>query len=311
MSRKIDRLLLVLFLTVGAACASYAGWRDLVDNVHAGTSSLNPLVGLGEGVVRLLFIALSAFIIARGAGRHEEPAPAVRHPRLEVMVIGLYLLWLGLIFTAQVRRLDFSRLAVGYPWLAQFLRNDVAGPLIARLGWEGWTAARLNNLTVNIATQLLVPLLIFLAWGYGARPLGFRLRGWWLALPLAIPTLLLQLAGGGLAVNPARFPAAFLFNLGISGLPEELWARSLLQTRLERILGGALRGAIVAAVIFGLMHAPAHVRNYGSDWPRVLAACLGRQALIGFAFGYLWLKTRSLAPGALWHAFGNTIGAGW
>jgi len=310
MTRKIDRLLLIFFLIVGAACASYAGWRDLADGARAGTSSLNPLLGLGEGVARLLFVALSVFIIARGTRGRDEPAPGVRHPWPEVVVIGLYLLWLGLIFTAQVRRLDFSRLALGYPWLAQFLRNDVAGPLIARLGWEGWAAARLNNLTVNIVTQLVIPLLIFLALGYGARALGFRLRSWWLALPLAVPTLLLQLAGGGLAVNPVRFPASFLFNLGINGLPEEFWARSLLQTRLERILGSALRGTIVAAVAFGLMHAPAHVRDYGSDWPRVLAACLGRQGLIGFTFGYLWLKTRSLAPGALWHAFGNTIGAG-
>ncbi len=310
MTRKIDRLFLIIFLTVGAVCASYAGWRDLVDSARAGTFPFNPLLGLVEGALRLLFTALSVFIIARGMRSREEPAPAIRHPWPEMVIIGLYLLWLGLIFTVQVRRLDFSRFALGYPWLAQFLRDDVAGPLIAHLGWEGWAAARLNILTVNIVTQLLIPLLIFLALGYGARALGFRLRGWWLVLPLTVPTLLLQVAGGGLAINLARFPAAFLFNLGISGLPEEFWARSLLQTRLERILGSALRGAIVAAVVFGLMHAPAHVRNYGSDWLRVLAACLGRQALVGFVFGYLWLKTRSLAPGALWHAFGNTIGSG-
>ncbi|MCC7352934.1 MAG: CPBP family intramembrane metalloprotease [Anaerolineae bacterium] len=310
MAQRIDRLLLIVFLAVGTLCASYVGWRDVAANVRAGTSSLNPLIGLGEGPARLLFITISAFIIARGVGRREEPAPAVRRPWPELAIIGVYLLWLGLIFTAQVRRLDFSRFAPGYSWLAAFLRDGVAEPLTTRLGWEGWAAARLNNLTQNVVTQLLIPLLIFLALGYGARALGFRLRGWWLALPLAIPTMLLQLAGGSFALNPARFPAAFLFNLGISGLPEEFWARSLLQTRLEHGLGSALRGAVIAAIVFGLMHLPAHVRNYGSDWPRVIAACLGRQALSGFVFGYLWLKTRSLAPGALWHAFGNTIGSG-
>ena len=306
----VDRLLLILFLGAGALCASYAGWRDLSDVAQGGTAPSALPLGLLEGPARLWYVGLSALVVRSLARERTEPGLPVRRPGPELALVGLYVFWLGLVFTSQVRRLDFSRFALGYPWLVMHVRQDVVGPLASWLGWEGWAVARLNTFAVHLVTQIALPLLVFLMLGYRPRELGLRLKGWWLALPLAILAFLMRWLADGSPIPPARFLPAFLFNLGIGGLPEEFWARGLMQTRLERVLKGAWRGALVAAALYGLMHAPAYVRAYGSDWPRVLAACLGRQGLMGVAFGYLWLRTRSLAPGALWRAFADAIGSG-
>lgn len=286
--------LLWVFLLVGGIAASYTGWREL------------GVVGLTQGPLRLAYLSLSVWIIQRLTQGHSVSAPQVRRPWLEVVILALYLLWIGLIFSQQVRRLDFSHYAPGYSMMAQFIRHNVAGPLVATLGWEGWYAARLNALFLNLTTQVLIPLIPFLLLGYRLRSLGFRGQWWWLALPLSIVTLMFTVLAGG-SIPWTRVPVAFLFNLGILGLSGEFWARGLLQTRLERLLSHPLHGAVIAALIFGLMNVPANVRLHGSDWPLVVALCIGPQALVGFGLGYLWMKTRSLAPGALWHAFGGSL----
>jgi len=286
--------LLWLFLLVGGVAASYAGWREL------------GVIGLAQGPLRLAHLGLSVWIIQRLTQGQSEPDPQVRRLWPEIVILTLYLLWLALIFSQQVRRLDFSHYAPGYSMMVQFLRHNVAGPLISAFGWEGWNAARLNALLLNLTTQMLIPLIPFLLLGYGLRSLGFRSRWWWLALPLSLVTLLFTIVAGGI-ITWTRLPIAFLFNLGISGLTGEFWARGLLQTRLERVLNHPLHGAVLAALIFGLMNVPANMRLHGSDWPLVIALCIGPQALVGFGLGYLWLKTRSLAPGALWQAFGGSL----
>lgn len=79
------------------------------------------------------------------------------------------------------------------------------------------------------------------------------------------------------------------------GLVEEVIFRSILQTRLEIVLGNKT-GLIVTSILFGLMHS-----GYGSI-NEVLYT-----SFVGFVIGYLFYRTRSLPLVTMIHGFINVF----
>lgn len=77
-----------------------------------------------------------------------------------------------------------------------------------------------------------------------------------------------------------------------TAVPEEFLFRGLIQNALERLLGRA--GLPVAAVIFGLAHLP--------DRRYVLLATLA-----GFAYGWVYIRTRRITASAVTHALVDWI----
>jgi membrane protease YdiL (CAAX protease family) len=76
---------------------------------------------------------------------------------------------------------------------------------------------------------------------------------------------------------------------------EEMIFRSVLQTRLEIVLGGR-EALIVTSILFGLMHS-----GYGSIYEIFYIT------LVGAVIGYLYYGTRSLPLVALIHGFMNVF----
>ena len=103
-------------------------------------------------------------------------------------------------------------------------------------------------------------------------------------------------------------PAALIENTGILnvvlivtvmlvfvGVVEELIFRSILQTRLEEMLG-LKYGLLLSAVIFGIMHA-----SYGTIYEILLAG------IFGIIVGYIFQKTRSLPFIVAIHGTANVL----
>jgi len=83
-------------------------------------------------------------------------------------------------------------------------------------------------------------------------------------------------------------------------LPEELFFRVYLQTRLEKLMpiGWAI---LIQAFLFGLVHIPMNAIGLGWGWgflPHFAGQTLVINGLIG---GYLWYKTRNLPVLVLYH----------
>lgn len=151
---------------------------------------------------------------------------------------------------------------------------------------------------INAYVFLAIPLIVLLPLSR-PRDLGFR-------MPAAPPGLLIgfvALFAYALAAQthgPLEMRlfagAAALFG---AGLPEEFLYRAVIQTRLEAVLKSPVRAIIITSLLFGGVHLVAHERD-GILWQ--LTNAFGMKALLGFVFGHLYYRTRSLWPGTLLHA---------
>jgi membrane protease YdiL (CAAX protease family) len=100
-----------------------------------------------------------------------------------------------------------------------------------------------------------------------------------------------------------------LYGIGIlvNALPEELFFRGLLLPRLERAFGDSLNALVVSALLFNALHVPIEISRGVSP----LMALLGILSIgypSGLIWGYVYLRTRSIVPGALWHAANGQLG---
>jgi membrane protease YdiL (CAAX protease family) len=116
------------------------------------------------------------------------------------------------------------------------------------------------------------------------------------AAVLAIPGIAIGLGSGFLTWHPRMTPASttlapFAIYLA-TALPEEFLFRGLIQNSLERLLGRA--GLPMAAIVFGLAHLP--------DPRYVLLATLA-----GFAYGWVYIRTRRITASAVTHAMVDWI----
>ncbi|MGD2147143.1 MAG: CPBP family intramembrane metalloprotease [Anaerolineae bacterium] len=88
------------------------------------------------------------------------------------------------------------------------------------------------------------------------------------------------------------------------GVAEEVFFRGYLTERLCQWLGN-LRGLLLGGIIFGLAHIVSRVSQHGLAYPRQ-DALLGLQtSLGGLLFGFIYLRSRSIVPGAILHLATN------
>ena len=186
--------------------------------------------------------------------------------------------------------------------------------------------------------MVLLPALLFLGLGVGIReilPPGSAFVGGrreWLALAiLCALVLVLQFTVGRgpkqIALLQAEWgwapwqlalvaPLALAWMTLEAGLTEEFLFRALLQTRLEAWLRNRTAAILAMAVLFGLAHAPGYVLRGGHaaegmafapDPLTATAYAIVVVSPIGFMFGVLWTRTRSLGLVVLLHGFTDLV----
>jgi membrane protease YdiL (CAAX protease family) len=97
--------------------------------------------------------------------------------------------------------------------------------------------------------------------------------------------------------------------LYLVGLPEEVYYRGYLQTRLGAWLGDKA-GYGLAALLFGLGHVISRVQDYGVGYLGP-ALAVGAGALVGgLVFGLPLLRTKSIYPSVVAHIATNMFAAG-
>ena len=267
------------------------------------------LVGYGTrflvaSLANLVLLALYAAVINAATGQARPRSLPVQRPRLECALLALYLVFL---LARGLARLGELHLGGAAPWLRQADAVVLSALATATqyLPVTAGEAARWQAALGDLFWLLLVPGLGFLALGYRPTALGFRLDLWWVGLVLlalgAWPELAALASGGAPAwprTSGVAVAAAFL-----AGLAAEFFFRALLLTRLEA-LGLRDGSAIVATVLlYSLLQVPAQLAAQGYDL--ILAAAglvVTAGATAGLAWSYLFLRTKSLAPGTLWHA---------
>ncbi len=160
------------------------------------------------------------------------------------------------------------------------------------------TLAILMALSTGVAAFVLVRRLdgvgYFVGWGRGFTE-NFALH-FVIFAAMAIP---LGMAIGFLKWGPSlerarHSPLTVLGILFFTAWPEEFLFRGLLQNLLSATLKNQWLGLIIAAMIFGFSHI---VHAPFPNWKYVLLATIA-----GLFYGHVWMRTRSLLPGAFVHA---------
>ncbi|MHB8100649.1 MAG: CPBP family intramembrane glutamic endopeptidase [Methanosarcina sp.] len=140
--------------------------------------------------------------------------------------------------------------------------------------------------------------------GFTRMQLGITFKKMWLYVPFSILLGLLLAEGEYLIIRTnSLIPDLSIFNLMMLsivmiffvGLVEEIIFRSILQNRLEMMLGNQA-GLIFTSVLFGLMHS-----GYGNVYEVIYAS------FVGLLIGYLFYRTRSLPLAVMIHGSINVF----
>jgi len=260
---------------------------------------------LSEAIAAFIVLGLVFPALAWLCTRHVQILPlTVRRPHIESPILVGYLLVLACV------------IVYGFG-------------LIGRISDEPLHS--LVILAVKLLAFVAVPAALIAAAGsYRLKelmPFSLRWRDLRPALWMSVAALLMQaLIGRGLrdlrlAHPPAGLvliaaPLAFVWLIAEVGVVEEFFFRLLLQERLAASLHSSWGGLVLAALLFGLVHAPgfylrpAATQEALGPHPSLLMAIgysIVITSLAGLFLGVLWMRTRNFAVIAIVHAAGDLL----
>lgn len=230
----------------------------------------------------------------------------------------LFAVWLGAFVTDLVVILR-PRVAIGFPVKKPVWKELTAILVCTSLGlvflgirfsslWtslHGTPRVAAGSLVV-FAYPIALALVYLLGFRYRPSQLGVNLHYWY--LPLFI-----HLIVGGItliaAPEKSHWHAAFaefgalnlLFTSIVCAALSEEFLRMLLQTRLGEALRNKGLGFVLATFIWAAMHLPVTAQGSWSDFRHLLFGGMWTITPIGFLWGYMTHRTKSLLPAVLVH----------
>jgi uncharacterized protein len=252
-----------------------------------------------------------------------------------LVVLGLVLPALSLFAT---RRVPTRPYVVLRPVLETAILIGYLAVVIVVLVWGFDGVARIKTeplhsvilLGVKLATFVVVPGTLWLASGYKLEELAPVSLTWSALRPalwMSLAILLVQslLGRGPHDIHSAHFPAwviavaaplSFAWLLIEVGIVEEFFFRVLLQERLAALLRSSWGGLVLAALLFGLVHAPGfYLRTAATQealgpHPSLIMAIgysIVITSLAGLFLGVLWMRTRNFAVIVIVHAAADLL----
>ena len=197
---------------------------------------------------------------------------------------GLHTTW-----AADLRQAGVPRLVAGKAVVAA-----LAVPLLLLPTLVAAAAFRVKprdiGLTASRKDLLLGTVLVLIAIGVGlgAVAAGLNPGLMWQSAPLPTVT------------------AAIAFQSLINGVPEELAYRGVIFSRLMPWLGRPGNSLAVSSMLFGLSHVPMYIASGNSLGLSLAIALFGLGE--GLVLGYVFYRTRSIWPGAIWHTSITGVG---
>jgi membrane protease YdiL (CAAX protease family) len=189
---------------------------------------------------------------------------------------------------------------LGHTWAAALKEAGV--PSLA--------ASKAANAAIAVPLLLLPTLVAVAVFRFRAAEVGLTAtpRDLLLGVALAVIGIALGLGaiatGGhpGLMWESAPVPAvaaAILIQSLINGFPEELAYRGVIFSRLMPWLGRPGNSLAISSMVFGLSHVPSYL---AAGVSLGLALAIGLFGLVpGLLLGFVFYRTRSIWPGAIWH----------
>jgi membrane protease YdiL (CAAX protease family) len=278
--------------------------------VYAAINMLGVVFAFGPSSVPINVVLLVVYVSVINFATKDRPmaAKAVHRSDARSRDIGL---------AVTVAVLQFAGVAIF--WFVIF-RSGLVQAWAADLrvaGVPSLVASKAANAAIAIPLLLLPTLVAVAVFRFRAAEVGLTAtpRDLLLGVVLAVIGIALGLgavaAGGhpGLMWESAPLPAvtaAIALQSLINGIPEEFAFRGVIFSRLMPWLGRPGNSLAVTTMVFGLFHVPMLVAGGESLW---LAAAIGFFGLLpGLLLGYVFYRTRSMWPGAIWHTSFSGVG---
>ena len=278
--------------------------------VYAGMNMLAGVFEFGPASVPINLILLVVYVSVIHFATRDRPAAVtgVHRPEARSRDIG---------FAVMVAVLQFAGATMF--WFVIF-PSGLAHTLPADLraaGVPSLIAAKAANAAIAVPLLLLPTLVAVVAFRFRAGEVGLTAtpRDLLLGVVLAVTGIALGLGaiatGGhpGLMWELAPVPvvtAAFAIQALINGIPEELAYRGVIFSRLMPWLGRPGNSLVISSMVFGLFHVPMYLAVGISLGLALAIALFG--LLPGLLLGYVFYRTRSIWPGAIWHTSIATVG---
>ncbi len=253
-----------------------------------------------------------------------------------LIILGLALPALSLFATRSVRALPY---VVVRPFSESAFLLSYLAVIAVILVWGFGGLSHITSepahtivvLALKVAMFVVIPAVALLVFGgYKLRELAPVSLTWSALKPalwMSFAVLLMQMVlGRGLQdIHRAHLPAwvivaaaplAFVWLVIEVGVVEEFFFRTLLQERLAAVLHSPAAGLLLAALLFGLVHAPGlYLRPAATQeaiglHPRLMLAVgysIVLTSLAGLFIGVLWMRTKNFAVVVLVHAAGDLL----
>jgi membrane protease YdiL (CAAX protease family) len=265
-------------------------------------------IGILVGVLACLVPALLAGIVFLFTKNYEAPEIDIKKPKFKLTVLIIYFLFLEIASTHGINGLNLSQHIPGSEALTRFFSTQLLQFLQHSFQMSGETAEGISGAVSQLILLVLIPLAVFkMIFKYRYRDMGISIRFWWLGVILMLIYTCTEFTGSLIFFGSAYLNRAFLldfaFMLAYAGITEEFFFRGLMQPHFEKLSKNKLNGVVLTSIVFALAHVPIRIHMIGFEPLLVLTSCLGIPAIGALFAGYLYLKTRSLAPGALIHAW--------
>ncbi|TYP57680.1 CPBP family intramembrane glutamic endopeptidase [Thermosediminibacter litoriperuensis] len=272
------------------------------------TFGLQGFQGLFIGLINLFLLLIWALII-RIMTEDSPEQVKLKNPKLELsigVILVIYNIIMAIFVHLNGEYIFNNKLHISiYRFLQNsFLFNDLGYMELIKL------CVSIINAGLNTIIITLPFLLVFKLMGYKYKEIGFRGGYWELTIVLLGLSLLLGIYEGLYKeIDYKLLVFSYIIRIFINGLPEELFYRGFLLPRLEVILKNSLNALVISSIIFSAVHVPSWVIKYNhSLWHAFLDIFSFGYQSHSLILGYLYLRTRSVIPGILWHASVGILG---
>jgi membrane protease YdiL (CAAX protease family) len=191
-------------------------------------------------------------------------------------------------------------------------------PSTAGLKW--WDAGEIINKNVIYVLLLTVLCLIRRTplWNWRETRKNFWRDvglGVFVLLLMAVPAAfyagtMQKILNGSLKLHwvPGLLGVSFVYQLFYSGLPEEVFFRGFVQSRLGTALKSEWQGLVAASLYFGLFHTVGNqLWGYNAGLMGGFTESMFVQTFHGLVHGMLWMRTKSIIPGVILHSGTNAV----
>ena len=264
---------------------------------------LDGFSGLIMGLINILLLGVYAVLI-HWMTSTPPSKEVITHPKLEC-----FLALVLFVFFIVVQLFDFGvwQFQPLYGWIRN-LFSQMYTFTASIPGLPEWALMDVYLAASSTLKKLIPTLIVFVLLGVGPRGMGLRNPHWKLSGILVGVTALFGLFTGVLFARPL-FMTVILSAIGIfvNALPEEFFFRGFLFPRLEKIFSNPLNALVVTSILFNAMHLPIQIMN-GTPLLQALLHIFAIGYPSGLIWGYLYMRTRSVLPGTLWHAANGNVG---